>query len=106
MVRKILASVLVVGLLLIGYQPTAAASVVMAAKICCEDCDMPAIPDGQSECGRIAGCMVGQPLSILPSASDSVRFPLRLVQAFADQTAAALSDSAPPFRPPRSSFLA
>ncbi len=106
MVRKLGAAVVVLGLMLIGFQPIASpmmgamATTMDMDQPCCTDCDQPAMPD-RSNCDTVTGCVVSLPLTILVSDSIPVEFPARVASLFPDQPAAVSADSAPPFRPPR-----
>jgi hypothetical protein len=108
MVRKIATAMLVLALLLVGYQPISGAmpegartATMDMEQPCCPDCDRPAMPD-RSNCGAMAGCVVSPPLTVLASSSAPVFFATRLAPSFPDQSAAVSTDATPPFRPPRS----
>jgi hypothetical protein len=110
--RKVATAILVVALLLTGFQSLNAAmgvpvmAVGMASEQpCCPDCDQPAVPD--LGCAAMAGCMTAATSWTVPTAlSVLASYAPKLLQPFPNRSPLAAADVLPPFRPPRFSILA
>jgi hypothetical protein len=115
MVRKTATAILVLALLLLGYQPiNAAMAGAMASTMdleqpCCPDCDEPARSD-EAPCGTLAGCALrctpAPSSSILPTIAMPAFFPHAMASLLMDDLVIAPDGAIPPFRPPRPSILA
>lgn len=115
MVRKTATAILVLALLLLGYQPI---SVPMAGAMaattdmeqpCCPDCDEPTQSD-QAPCGALAGCALrctpAPSSTILPTIAMPAFFLRAMASPVIDDLVIAADGAIPPFRPPRPSILA
>lgn len=115
MVRKTATAILLLALLLLGYQPiNAPMAGAMAATMdmeqpCCPDCDEPAQSD-QAPCGALAGCALrctpAPSFTILPTITMPAFFPRAIASPAIDDLVTAPDGAIPPFRPPRLSILA
>jgi hypothetical protein len=116
MVRKTATAILVLALLLFGFQPITApmagamaSTVDMEQQPCCPDCDEPARSD-EAPCGALAGCALhctpAPPSVTLLTIAMPVFFPRALASLVMDDLVTAPDSAAPPFRPPRLSTLA
>lgn len=109
MVRKLATAIMVLALLLAGFQPVnapmagAMASTMDMEQPCCSDCDQPARSDTNA-CDAMAGCVVAPSATILASHAVPAFFPSHLVRLIPDQSVAVSTDTAPPFRPPILTF--
>jgi hypothetical protein len=116
MVRKTVTAILLLALLLLGYQPINAPMAAMAstmdmdmAQPCCPDCDEPAQSDG-TPCGALAGCVLrctlAPPSFTVPTIAMPVFFSRATASPLFDDLVTAPDGAIPPFRPPRPSILA
>jgi hypothetical protein len=117
MVRKTATAILVLALLLFGFQPITApmagamaSTVDMEQQPCCPDCDEPARSD-EAPCGALAGCVLrcnptAPSFIILPTIAMPGFFSHAMASLLMDDLVTAPGGAAPPFRPPRLSTLA
>lgn len=106
MVRKTVTTLLMLALVLIGFQAVSAptvSSMVVAMdheQSCCPDCDQPKVPG--RDCTTMAGCIAAPSWTVLASVSVPVYYMTGLDHSIPDDTSVHIADVAPPFRPPRS----
>lgn len=100
MLRRAAKALLIVGFVLLGYQPqTAAMGAAMGMEQpCCDECDRTDGPK-QGKCQTMGGCVAEPPFTIQGVVPVSTSMSV-VVQPVPEQPAVKSADAAPPLRPP------